>query len=57
MMSMPRAEKMAGIQSTKFTWKSEPFLMDFEKVAASMRVKRAMENCAHVHDQREHYMV
>ena len=35
---------MPGIQSTKLTWKSEAFLADFENVAASMRVKRAMEN-------------
>jgi hypothetical protein len=41
---MPRKEKMPGIQSTKLTWKSEAFLADFEKVAASIRVKRAMEN-------------
>ena len=35
---------MPGIQSTKLTWKTEAFLVDFEKVAASMRVKRAREN-------------
>ena len=45
MMSMPREEKMEGIQSTKVMWKSEPLRWDLEKVAASMRVKRARENC------------
>ena len=44
MMSMPREEKMAGIQSTKVRWKVEPLRWDFEKVAASVRVKRAREN-------------
>jgi len=44
MMIMPRPEKMPGIQSTKFMWKSEPLRWDFEKVAASMRTKRAIEN-------------
>lgn len=45
---MPRAEKMPGIQSTKLTWKLEPLVVDLEKVAASMRVKRAMENYQHI---------
>lgn len=44
MMSMPRALKMPGIQSTKVMWTSEPLRADFEKTAASMKVKRAMEN-------------
>ena len=44
MMSMPSAEKMPGIQSTKLTWKVEALRRDLEKVAASTRVKRAREN-------------
>ena len=44
MMIMPSAEKMSGIQSTNFTWKSLPFLREWEKVAASIRVKSAREN-------------
>lgn len=39
----PSALKMPGIQSTKLTWKSEPLTV-LEKVAASMRTKKAMEN-------------
>jgi hypothetical protein len=30
MTSMPRAEKMPGIQSTKVMWKEEPFRDDLE---------------------------
>lgn len=42
--TVPSPEKMAGIQSTKFTWKFEPLRSDLLKTAASIRVKRAIEN-------------
>lgn len=44
-ISMPRTLKMIGIQSTNVMWKSLPLRAEAEKLAASMKMKKPIENC------------
>lgn len=41
---MPSAEQILGIQSTNLMWTLEPFLEEWEYVAASMKKKKPREN-------------
>jgi hypothetical protein len=44
MTSIPSAEQMKGIQSTKVMWTCEPLRGDLEKTLASMKKKKPREN-------------
>lgn len=48
MTSIPSAEHIPGIQSTNFTWITEPFLADLEKAATSIKQNRPSENYVEV---------
>lgn len=43
-ISMPSTLKMIGIQSTNVMWKSLPLRAEAEKLAASMKMKKPIEN-------------
>lgn len=44
MTSIPSAEQMKGIQSTKLMWTCDPLRGDFEYTLASMKKKNPNEN-------------
>ena len=44
MISMPSAEQMKGIQSTKVMWTSPPLYGDLDQTLASMKKKKPSEN-------------